>query len=196
MKVASRERAPGRTHEVAGRSYTFNAEPGTEGPNVCEVADPAALAIFLHDRNKNLFYAAEPVTTTLTRAPSGGMTEAEKAAAARAEELATVASKNANDVIEAIADFGADDLAALAAIESANGSRKTVLAAIEKRLKMLDGASEAETQARLILGNDEKTVLDILSSITDGAIIQAAAEIEGAEGQRKAVIDAIKTKLG
>jgi phosphoglucomutase len=54
-----------RYHEACDRQWKFTREDD-DGPLVCDVTDPEAVEIFLHDRNANTFYAVSP--TDLTRA--------------------------------------------------------------------------------------------------------------------------------
>lgn len=48
-----------RYHEAAGRPWKFTRED-EDGPLVCEVTDPAAVEVFLSERNSNTFYALNP----------------------------------------------------------------------------------------------------------------------------------------
>ena len=192
MRIASREKIAGRTHAVAGNNYTFNPAPGTTEPMVCEVADQAAIAVFLDPRNSNLFYAAEPVATELTRPAA-----LPKQVAPSVNVDLTLLDANVPAVISSIQALAPDQLRALLDAEKAGKTRKMVVAAIEDRLSTHIGGGECETeqQAALVLGNDEATVLTILSSISDRQLLAAALKIEQAsQAPRQAVVKAINAK--
>lgn len=186
MRIASREKAPGRTHRVAGKDWTFAPEK-TDGPNVCKVDDPAAQAVFLDPRNANLFYALDaPAPLTRTR----------PAAAPPAPDLSLLAQPVVA-IRKALAagDIDHGTLHALREAEAAGAARKTILADLDARLNRQHDTSEAGAQAALILDNDEAAVVEILTSIKDQAILQAAREHEQAHGRRATVLNRIEALL-
>jgi len=73
-----------RYHEAAGRPWKFTPE-GEDGPLVCDVTDPAAVEVFLAERNANTFYALNPAAD-LKRAEADTGDDAAKASAAKASK--------------------------------------------------------------------------------------------------------------
>lgn len=191
MLIATYEKQPGRTHNVAGTDYTFNPAPGSTEPMVCEVDDPAAVAVFLHPRNANVFYALD-APAKLTRAAvaaTGG------AASAADLSLLDQPVRAIREVLPNIDDQA--QLNALLAAEQAGQARKTVIADIAHRIDALNGAaieggeaiSEAKAQAGLILDNEAPVILSILESVTEPAIVVAMLDLEKAGQARPAVLD-------
>lgn len=189
MRIASREPTPGRTHRVAGKDWTFQPEGG-DGPNVCKVDDPAAQAVFLDQRNANLFYALD-APAPLTRARPA--TPAQPVDAPDVSLLAqpVVAIRKAL----AAGSIDHDTLHALREAEAAGAARKTILADLDARLNRQHDTSEAGAQAALILDNEEAAVVQILTSIEDKAILEAAREHEQAHARRAAVLNRLEALL-
>lgn len=189
MRIASREKVAGRTHHAAGGDYTFNPEPGTELPMLCVVDDPAAQSVFLHERNANIFYAFDDVDVRLTR-PTG--------APAATPSLA-ILDASADDVIAAVGKLELLDLAALRQAEQNGKTRKTVIAAIDKRITALE-KPQANTvvaeQAALIVDNQTEAVLAILDQIKDPAILAEIAKQETAGQARAEVLEKIARAQG
>lgn len=156
MLIGYRGKVAGRVHRVADTDYQFNRQDpkNPHAPLVCEVKDDAALAVFLSEANRNLFYAIDPGPANLSRgnteaeakakAEAEAALAAEKAAAAEAEAkagepkgtdlsaaAATVLADNAPGVIKAVSSItDAAMLAALEAAEKADKNRTGVLQAI------------------------------------------------------------------
>lgn len=195
MLIATYEKQPGRTHNVAGTDYTFNPAPGSTEPMVCEVDDPAALAVLLHPRNANLFYSLD-APATLTRAAVAATSGATSAADLSFDlSLLDQSVRAIREVLPNIDDQA--QLNALLAAEQAGQARKTVIADIAHRMDAVNGAaieggeaiSEAKAQAGLILDNEPPVILSILESVTEPAIVAAMLELEQAGQARSAVLD-------
>ena len=73
-----------RYHEAVGKQWKFAPET-EDGPLVCDVTDPAAVEIFLADRNSNSFYALNPAADLKRAEPETG-DDAAKASAAKASK--------------------------------------------------------------------------------------------------------------
>lgn len=196
MRIASRENVPGRVHVAAGVACTFNPEPGTDFPMVCVVTSEAAIAVLLHERNANLFYALDAPAVVLTR-PSNPV------APPLAEPLASVSltllDQPARDVIDAIASLGVEDLAALRKAEREGKARKTVVHAIDEQIAQRAGdvaSSQARDQAALVLNNDGDVVEQLLGSIADRAILAEALALEQASVNRANVVAKLQSMLG
>lgn len=202
MRIASRESVPGRVHSVAGKAYTFNPLPNTASPMVCDVEDPAAVAVFLHQRNANLFYAYDPPAVTITRpAQSGSVADnPPKTPDPVAPSVAvTLLDQAARHVIEALEPLSIDELSALKTAERAGKARKTVIEAIDEHIaaRATDVArDEAKEQATLVLNNETDVVVQLLESISDTAILAEALAIERTGANRPAVLSKLQAALG
>jgi hypothetical protein len=144
MRIASRERAPERTHNVAGKEWTFKLDKA--GLLVCEVDDEAAAAVFLDERNANLFYAPDEVAAP-TRPGRGGQKRGDKGEKAGSNppppppsdhaEAARLILANEADVVLGILDQ-VNDAAVLAELkkqeaERAEGPRAPIVAKLDAK---------------------------------------------------------------
>ncbi len=120
MKIISHERAETRAHNAAGKDWAFALDD--TGTLACDVDDDAALAVFLHPRNANLFRADEP-PAPLTR-PAAAPPEAAKPVKGKGKAAAPPEAESA-----------------------------------------------AAASAKLILDNDEATVLNLIEQIKDAAVL-------------------------
>src|SRR5690606_2092970 len=123
MLIASRETKSGRIHRVAGKNWTFVAA-GADGPPVCEVDDDAAVAVFLHQRNANLFYSLDN-PPALTRVHGDDT-----------DPALAVLDQTVVAIRKALADgnYTREQLEALHAAESTGSNRKSVLTDLEHLL--------------------------------------------------------------
>lgn len=135
MLIGYKGRAP-RTKQVAGEACTFALDK--QGRLVCDVQTDAAIAVLLHQRNSNLFYAIDapaPLTRGMQDAPPPPASKAvpppPPGASPHAETAKSILDNNVETVLGLLQAITDPELRGeLLAQESARegGGRKTIIA--------------------------------------------------------------------